>query len=116
MNIFDSGAPHGLLIWSVMIAIGLATFLIRLAPIALLSHLELPDWLKRALRYVPPAVMTAIITPALFFVGSAPTMGPDAPRLAAAALAAIVAWRTRSTLWTVVLGMLGLWTLQAILR
>jgi branched-subunit amino acid transport protein len=112
-NLSDSGE---LIIWSMMIGTGLITFAIRFAPIALLSRLELPDWLKRALRYVPPAVMTAIITPTLFFTGGAPTISLDYPRLSAAIFAVLIAWRTRSTLWTVVWGMLVLWGLQALMR
>ena len=113
VSTFDLSA---LSIWATIIAIGIVTFFIRFAPIVLLSRLELPEWLKRALRFVPPAVMTAIIVPALFFIGSTPTIGLDIPRLIAAALAALVAWKTRSTLLTVVLGMFTLWGLQALLR
>lgn len=116
MNPASPDVPAELIIWSMMIGIGLLTFAIRFAPIALLARLELPDWLKRALRYVPPAVMTAIITPSLFFAGGAPTITLDTPRLAAAIFAALIAWRTRSTLWTVVFGMLALWGLQALTR
>lgn len=104
-----------LFVWSMIVGIGVATFLIRFVPIALLARLELPGWLKRSLRYVPPAVMAAIVAPPLFFVGGTPTIGPELPRLAAATLAAWVAWRSRSTLLTVVLGMLALWGLQALL-
>ena len=68
----------------------------------------------QALRCVPPAVMAAIIAPPLFFAGGAPTIGPELPRVAAAALATVVAWRTRSTWLTVVLGMLALWGLRAL--
>lgn len=108
----DSALSPTAFIWAMMIGIGLTTFVIRFAPISLLSRLELPEWLKKALRFVPPAVMTAIITPALFFAGGTPNMAGDWPRLGAAAFAALIAWRTRSTLWTVVLGMLALWGLQ----
>ncbi|MBL8397416.1 MAG: AzlD domain-containing protein [Candidatus Accumulibacter sp.] len=100
--------------WEIIVGLGGATFMIRYWPLAFLSRADLPGWLKRALRYVPPAVMAAIITPPLFFIGTAPTIGPDLPRLTAAALAVLVAWRTRSTLLTIVLGMLALWTLQAL--
>jgi branched-subunit amino acid transport protein len=59
--------------------------------------------------------MAAIIAPPLFFAVGAPTIVPDLPRIAAAALAALIAWRTRSTLLlTVALGMLALWGLQAL--
>jgi branched-subunit amino acid transport protein len=104
-----------LFVWSMIAGIGVATFLIRFAPIALLARLELPAWLTRALRYVPPAVMAAIIAPPLFFADGAPTIDPNLPRIIAATLAAVVAWRTRSTLWTIVLGMLALWGLQTLL-
>ena len=109
------GEASALIVWTIIISIGLITFVTRFVPIALLSRLELPIWLKRTLTYVPPAVMTAIITPALFFPGGTPTIALDAPRLVAATLAAVVAWRTRSVLWTVILGMGALWGLQVFL-
>jgi branched-subunit amino acid transport protein len=105
-----------LTIWVIIFSVGLVTFVIRFLPIALLSRLALPEWLKKALVYVPPAAMTAIIAPALFFAGGAPTIALDAPRLGAAIFAALLAWRTRSVLWTVVLGMVALWGLQALAR
>lgn len=110
------GESAPLLVWSTIIGIGAITFAIRFIPIALLSRLDLPALLKRALIYVPPAVMTAIVTPALFFPGAEPTIALDTPRLVAAAVAALVAWRTQGVLWTVILGMTTLWGLQALMR
>jgi len=114
MNL-PAGEPSALIVWSVTIAVGLLTFVIRYFPIALLSRLELPALIKRALIFVPPAVMMAIIAAALFFPGGTPNIVLDTPRLAAAALAALVAWRTRSVLWTVIAGMCVLWGLKALL-
>ncbi len=110
------GENSALLIWAIIVSVGVITFCIRFVPIALLSRLQLPEWLKRALTYVPPAVMAAIITPTLFFAGGTPTIAVDVPRLGAAIFAALLAWRTRSVLWTVVLGMIALWGLQALTR
>lgn len=104
-----------LTVWLSIIGIGLITFALRGLPIAALSSGELPDWAKHSLRFVPAAVMMAIITPALFFIPGTTTMGGDPARLLAALGAVLIAWRTRSTLWTVVLGMALLWTLQALL-
>ncbi len=101
--------------WLLIIAIGVINFTLRFVPIALIARFELPNWLKHALLYVPPAVLTAIITPALFFPGGAPTIVLDSPRLLAAALAVLAAWKTRSALWTVILGMVALWGLQALM-
>lgn len=111
-----AGESPALIVWVMTISIGVVSFVIRFLPIALLARFEMPRWLKRALIYVPPAVMPAIIAPALFFPGGAPTILLDTPRLAAAALATLVAWRTRSVLWTVVVGMCALWALQALVR
>jgi len=102
--------------WLLIIAIGVINFTLRFVPIALIAHFELPNWLKHALVYVPPAVLTAIIAPALFFPGGAPTIAFDPPRLLAATFAVLVAWKTRSALWTVILGMVVLWGLQALLK
>ena len=112
----STGEPSQLIIWLMIVSIGLITFAIRFVPIALLSRRNLPVWLKRALAYVPPAVMTAIITPALFFPSGTPNIALDVPRLVAAAIAVLVAWKTRSVLWTIILGMLSLWGLQFFLR
>ena len=113
MTLADGASP-ALMVWTMILSVGLISFAIRFLPIALLARLELPRWLARALIYVPPAVMPAIIAPALFFPGGAPTIVFDTPRLAAAALAVLVAWSTRSVLWTVVGGMCALWALQAL--
>jgi len=59
-------------------------------------------------------VWAAISAPPLFFVFGAPTIAGNQPRLAVAALAEVIAWRTRSTLLTVVPGMLAWWGLQAL--
>ena len=102
-------------IWGIIAALGAATFATRLSFIALFAQTELPRWLKRVLRYVPPAVLAAIVAPQLFAGAPGPGAVPDAPRVMAALLALAVAWRTRSTLLTIVLGMAAQWGLRAFL-
>ncbi|MGE5549389.1 MAG: AzlD domain-containing protein [Bacteroidota bacterium] len=91
---------------------GLVTFLTRLSFIALLGRVETPPLLARALRFVPPAVLAAIIFPELIIHGGRldPTLGNM--RLIAGSLAAVVAWRTRNVLLTIAVGMAALWALQ----
>jgi branched-subunit amino acid transport protein len=101
-------------IWGVIAALGAATFATRLSFIALFARTELPHWLRGALYYVPPAILAAIVAPQLLS-GTGQNMALDAPRVLAALLALGVAWRTRSTLLTIVLGMAALWGLRAIL-
>jgi branched-subunit amino acid transport protein len=95
---------------------GLVTFAIRLSFIALLGKVELPPVLTRALRFVPPAVLSAIILPEMLVRDGAVDLRPGNVRLLAGVLAAFVAWRTRNVLLTIAVGMAALWTAQALLR
>lgn len=102
-------------LWIAMIATGLATFLIRLSFIALLGHLKMPEIATRALRFVPPAVLSAIIFPELFRYGGAWDLSLSNVRLLAGLIAALVAYRTKNVVWTILAGMLSLYALQALL-
>lgn len=99
-------------IWPVMAAAGLITFLIRLSFIGVLHRWRPPRIVERALRFVPPAVLTAIVFPEVLVRDGAFT--PWNPRLAAAAVAALVAWKTRSVILSIVTGMAVLLAVQAL--
>jgi branched-subunit amino acid transport protein len=102
--------------WLPVLAVaGVVTFAIRLSFIALLGKVTLPPVLTRALRFVPPAVLSAIILPEMVLRNGAPDLTPSNARLVAGVLAAAVAWRTRNVLLTIAVGMAALWTLQAVL-
>jgi branched-subunit amino acid transport protein len=102
-------------LWIAMVATGLATFLIRLSFIALLGRLKMPELATRALRFVPPAVLSAIIFPELFLYGGEWNLSPGNIRLLAGMVAALVAYRTKNVVWTIIAGMLSLYALQAVL-
>ena len=95
---------------------GLVTFATRLSFIALLGRARTPPLLARALRLVPPAVLSAIILPELVLRGGAPDLSAGNPRLVAGAVAAGVALATRNVLLTIAVGMGALWALQALAR
>ncbi len=99
----------------VLVLAGLVTFATRLSFIALLGRLETPPLLTRALRFVPPAVLSAIIFPELLVREGALRLNLGNARLVAGVIAAAVAWRTRNILLTIAVGMCALWTLQALL-
>lgn len=101
-------------LWLTMIAIGLATFAIRLSFIYLFGKVEMPDLVKKALRYVPPAVLSAIVFPELLLPGGQFDLSFGNGRLIAGVLAAAVAWRTRSVVLTIVTGMAVLYILMAL--
>ena len=102
-------------IWLTMAGMGAVTFITRLLPIVLLEKLRLNGAWQRALRFVPPAVFAAIIVPELTAGGQAMLSAAGVVRLSAAMLAAVVAWRTRSVLLTIITGMAALWLLRGAL-
>lgn len=100
-------------VWLVIVVAGLGTLLLRLSFILAVGNRGMPDGLRRALRYVPAAVLSALVVPGILLGG---TEAFELPRLAAGAAAALVAWRVRSTLWVLATGMAVLWVLSAVLR
>ena len=100
------------LIWVVILAASVGTFAIRLSFIALFGRFDIPPRLEQALGFVPAAVLTALIAPRLVYLNGALALGPGNERLLAGVIAAAVAWRTESMLWTIVVGMVALWTLE----
>ena len=101
--------------WPALVVGGLLTFLIRLSFIALLGRLEVPPLLSRALRFVPAAVLTAIIVPELTVHDGAVDLSTGNHRLLAGLVATAVALRTRSVALTILAGMAALLALQAFL-
>jgi len=76
---------------------------------------EIPDLARRALRFVPPAVLTAIWVPEMLVLEGRVNFSLSNYRLLAGLLAVIVAWRTRSVIWTIIIGMAALWLLRWLL-
>lgn len=50
-------------IWFIIIALGVFTYLIRFSFLGIIGDREIPDLLRRALRYVGVAILPAIATP-----------------------------------------------------
>ena len=104
-------------IWLVMLLGGLITFGMRFSLIYLLAEgrFEISPTLHKALHYVPPAVLSAIIFPELFLRDGALNLSLDNARLLAGLLAIIAAWFSKNTLITIIVGMLALFLLQLLL-
>lgn len=97
--------------WLIIIAMGVVTYAIRLSMIGAVGRLHIPPLLQRALRFVPPAVLSAIIFPELLAPGGALDLSLANVRLLAGLAAVVIAWRTRNTLLTIAVGMAVLWLL-----
>ena len=99
-------------IWFVMIAGGFITFGMRFSLIYLFGKFEIPNTMRRALHYVPPAVLSAIIFPEIFLSNSVLDISFSNPRLVAGLLAIATAWFSRNTLLTILVGMAALFLIQ----
>jgi branched-subunit amino acid transport protein len=100
-------------LWLTILGAGAVTLALRLSLIALLGRIGMPPFLERALKYVPAAVLTAVVIPLLFYQDGALDVSLGNERLVAGAVAALICWWTRSVPLTLVGGMAVLWTLQA---
>jgi branched-subunit amino acid transport protein len=101
--------------WLMIIGGGVITYCIRLSLILFMEKLSIPTWFKRALRFVPVAVFSALIFQMVFVQDTGMNISPTNPRLISGILAALVAWRTRSILLTILVGMAVLFILQALI-
>lgn len=100
-------------VWVAIVLAGVGTFAMRASFVAAAHRLsEVPPWLARILRQIPAAALAAIVLPAI--VRPEGTLDLIQPRLFAALFAALVAWRTRNVLATLILGMGALVALEAL--
>ena len=99
-------------IWLVFLAGGLITFGIRFSFIFLFGKVEVPETIRKALHYVPPAVLSAIIFPELLIRNGSFDISFTNTRLLAGVIAIITAWFSRNTLITILVGMVALFLLK----
>lgn len=100
-------------VWVAILLSAAGTFAMRASFLAAAHRLVVvPPAVQRLLRQIPPAALASLVVPAL--------LRPDGhldltqARLWAGLVAAVVAWRTRSTVATLVVGMGVLLLLRAL--
>ena len=82
------------------------TFCIRYVLLPLSGRIRFSPGLQRALRYVPPAVLTAIIVPmALMPDGQTVQLSMANPYLVGTVFTAIIGWFSKNLMITIVGGM-----------
>ena len=101
-------------LWIIVAAMGVVTYGIRLSVLVFVHHSVLPRTARDALRFVTPAVLAAIILPAVVYTRGSGHFdaSPGNERLLAALVAAAVAWATKSVWATIAVGMTALWVFQ----
>ena len=100
-------------VWAVILGGMIVTYATRLSFIILPRPERLPEYFRRGLRLVAPAVLAAILAPQVIVLESGqPVL--FGPRPLAAAVAALIGWRTRNAWLAIGAGMVSLWALQAV--
>jgi branched-subunit amino acid transport protein len=83
----------------------LVTFLPRVAPVWFLASRSLPPLVASWLRYVPPAVLAAMLLPSIVAPDGVVDLHWSNLYLMAAVPTLLVAWKTRSMVGSVLTGM-----------
>ena len=101
------------MIWLVMIVGGIFTFGTRFVMLSGWVAHGLPRWLIDALAFVPIAVLTAILVPAVLIdPATQQIVVIGNKRIVAAVVATIIALLTRNVIATISSGLTTLWFLQ----
>jgi branched-subunit amino acid transport protein len=99
--------------WVAVAIIGLGTYLTRLSFIGAFGERQMPTWMEQPLRFVAPAVMGAIVLPAVVQPDRVIELLPAVnPRFLAAVIAAAVAYKWRNVSLVIAVGMGSLWLLD----
>ncbi|MBX5437228.1 MAG: AzlD domain-containing protein [Alicyclobacillaceae bacterium] len=87
--------------------IGLGTYLMRAVSLSFGSRVAWPDWARRWLSFVTPAVLGALLGPQLLLTNHHMVPWLHNPALWAAIPTVVVAWWTQNLLGTVVVGVVS---------
>lgn len=101
-------------IWTIIIVLGIGTFLIRFSFLGLIGDRKMPDWVLRHLRYTPVAILPGLVAPLVLWP-QATDGNPDPARLAAACATIIVGYVTKGVVRAMLAGAVTLYALQFLL-
>lgn len=88
--------------WLVILGMAAATFPVRASFLVFGNRLDFPPLIRRALHYVPAAVLSALIVPMALTPKGILDLGPDNPYLIGTLVAGAVAFATRKTMLAIV--------------
>jgi branched chain amino acid efflux pump len=96
----------------IVLAVAAGTLAMRASMVTLLADVTIPPRAEQALGLVAPAVLAGLVAQTLFL--EAGELRPLGSWYVAGAVAAVVAWRTRSFGWTLLAGMASVLSLEAL--
>lgn len=101
-------ADNSINLWTVILSVGVATFLIRFSFVWLLGNRKVNSTVQKILQFVPPAVLAALIAPSFLLTADA-RFSMDNQRMWAGLIAALIAWKSKNVMYTILTGFFILW-------
>lgn len=98
----------------IIIIMSIGTFLLKFSFIYLHGRFKLPQWIENAMKYIPAAILSALIFPAIIIKEDLIWLSIENPRLVAGTIAMFIAWKTKDLLLTTAVG-LGIFWLMVFL-
>jgi branched-subunit amino acid transport protein len=98
----------------VLLAVGVISWLFRVAAITLLPATRLPPVARRLLDHAVPAALAAMVGAGLAGGAALPDLASRLPVLAGAAVTAVLAWRVRGIVLPVMAGLAAAWLLSLV--
>lgn len=95
---------------------GALTYLTRFPLMLLSGKKEIPDWLIKYMSYIAPAVLTALIVPAIFIKQGKLDISFSNEYITAAVITASVAYFTKNMLASVITGICTVGLLMYIIK
>lgn len=98
----------------IIVGMALATFLTRFGCLILFRYIGIPSLLEGWLKYVPTAILTALIMPALLLPKGYLDISLHNHYLLAGIVAAIVAYKSRNIIATIGLGIMVMLSMRVV--
>ncbi len=92
----------------IILGMSIVTYIPRALPIIVLSKFKLPDWFLRWLKYIPIAILSALLFPQIMIFEDHVNISLDNKNLLAAIPSLLAAYKTKSLFITVLVGIISM--------
>lgn len=95
--------------WTLTLGMAIVTYLPRLLPMLLLSKKEISPSFSRWMTYIPVSIFSALVASDIFFWNGSFNINPAINiKLIPSVLVFFIAYKTKSLLWSMIIGLVGI--------
>ncbi len=100
--------------WTNILMLGLGTFAIRYSIVSISGKIQITDSARELFSYIPAAVLPALVAPMVFFHEGSVAWLAGKERALVLVLTTAICALTRSTLVTILFGLVGLYFIHLV--